>query len=107
MKNDDRRDSTGRKVIEVTKEFHEISISDTETESELNTTNEEAGEEVIRRGEKEKVRMEEEEETDAAPTRQMAMPKVDFWSCPTVFLSFGQIQWKDCISYICHRYIYT
>ena len=80
MKNEDRRDSTGRKVIEVTKEFHEISISDTETESELNTTNEEAGEEV-RRGEKEKVTMEEEEEgeeTDAAPTRQMAMPKVGF-----------------------------
>ena len=80
LKDDDRRDSTGRKVIEVTKEFHEISISDTETESELNTTNEEAGEEV-RRGEKEKVTMEEEkeeegEETDAAPTRQMAMPKV-------------------------------
>merc|ERR1719341_2896863 len=61
MKDDARRDSTGRKVIEVTKEFHEISISDTETESELNTTNEEAGEEVFRRGEKEKVRMEEEE----------------------------------------------
>merc|ERR1719341_1982277 len=77
MKNEDRRDSTGRKVIEVTKEFHEISISDTETESELNTTNEEAGEEVMRRGEKEKVRMEEEEETDAGPTRQMAMPKVE------------------------------
>lgn len=77
MKDDAQRDSTGRKVIEVTKEFHEISISDTETESELNTTNEEAGEEV-RRGEKEKVTMEEEEveETDAAPTRQMAMPKV-------------------------------
>ena len=92
MKNEDRRDSVGRKVIEVTKEFHDISISDTETESELNTTNEEAGEEVIRRGEKEKVRMEEEEEeeeTDAAPTRQMAMPKV---ACPNVFLSFGQIQ---------------
>merc|ERR550532_2903276 len=31
MKDDARRDSTGRKVIE---EFHEISISDTETESE-------------------------------------------------------------------------
>ena len=84
MKDDARRDSTGRKVIEVTKEFHEISISDTETESELNTTNEEAGEEV-RRGEKEKmekVEVEEEEgegeETDAAPTRQMAMPKVAF-----------------------------
>ena len=74
LKDDGRRDPTGRKVIEVTKEFHEISISDTETESELNTTNEETGEEV-RRGEKEKVRM-EEEETDAAPTRQMAMPKV-------------------------------
>ena len=94
MKNEDRRDSVGRKVIEVTKEFHDISISDTETESELNTTNEEGGEEVIRRGEKEKVRMEEEEEeeeTDAAPTRQMAMPKV---ACPTVFLSFVPIQGK-------------
>ena len=82
MKDDARRDSTGRKVIEVTKEFHEISISDTETESELNTTNEEAGEEG-RRGEKEKmekveVEEEEGEETDAAPTRQMAMPKVAF-----------------------------
>merc|ERR1711874_938749 len=31
----------GRKFIEVTKEFHDISISD--TESELNTTNEDAG----------------------------------------------------------------
>ena len=81
-KDDNRRDSTGRKVIEVTKEFHEISISDTETESELNTTNEETGEETVRRGEKEKVKeekvKEEEdgEETDAAPTRQMVMPKV-------------------------------
>ena len=76
-KDDNRRDSTGRKVIEVTKEFHEISISDTETESELNTTNEEAGEETVRRGEKEKVKEEEDgEETDAAPTRQMVMPKV-------------------------------
>ena len=74
LQEDNTRDSTGRRVIEVTKEFHEISISDTETESELNTTNEETGEEV-RRGEKEKVRM-EEEETDAAPPRQMAMPKV-------------------------------
>ena len=76
-KDDNRRDSTGRKVIEVTKEFHEISISDTETESELNTTNEEAGGEAVRRGEKEKVKEEEDgEETDAAPTRQMVMPKV-------------------------------
>ena len=72
-------------MIEVTKEFHEISISDTETESELNTTNEEVPveEEGRVKGEKEKVavavveeEVEEGEETDAAPTRQMAMPKV-------------------------------
>ena len=97
LQEDNPRDSTGRRVIEVTKEFHEISISDTETESELNTTNEEVPveEEGRVKGEKEKVTVavveeeEEEEETDAAPTRQMAMPKV---SCNSkLFRSESQI----------------
>ena len=48
----------GRKVIEVSQEFHEISISDTE-ESEFNTTNEE----IVC-------------ETDGAPTRRIQMPAV-------------------------------
>ena len=73
-KKDVKRDAEGRMIIEVTKEFHEISISDTETESELNTTNEEVLEE---RGEKEKTPSRREEETDSAPTRRMSMPKVE------------------------------
>ena len=51
----------GRKIIEVSKEFHEISISDTE-ESDFNTTNEDV--------------REEGEEVDAAPTRKMKLPAV-------------------------------
>ena len=64
LQEDNTRDSTGRRVIEVTKEFHEISISDTETESELNTTNEEVPveEEGRVKGEKEKVAVAVEEE---------------------------------------------
>jgi hypothetical protein len=65
-----RRD--GRRVIEVTKEFHDISISDTETESEVNTTHEEEDVDGCR-GEREKGAR-AEVETDAAPTRQMHMP---------------------------------
>ena len=51
----------GKKFIEVSKEFHEISISDTE-ESDFNTTNEDV--------------REEGEEVDAAPTRKMKLPAV-------------------------------
>eukprot|EP00092_Neocalanus_flemingeri_P023594 GFUD01025586.1.p1 GENE.GFUD01025586.1~~GFUD01025586.1.p1 ORF type:complete len:2395 (-),score=541.48 GFUD01025586.1:571-6762(-) len=57
----------GRKFIEVTKEFHEISMSD--TDSELNTTNEDVG------ADKENLEVSTTEETDSAPTRKMAMPK--------------------------------
>jgi len=47
-----------KKIIEVSKEFHEISISD--TESELNTTNDDINDTL--------------EETDAAPTRKIQIP---------------------------------
>ena len=69
-----KRDEEGRKIIEVTKEFHDISISDTETESDLNTTTEDFGED---KGEKEKggITKEEHDEKDSAPTRQMPYPK--------------------------------
>ena len=50
--------SNVKKFIEVSKEFHDISISD--TESELNTTNDDLNETV--------------EETDAAPTRKILIP---------------------------------
>jgi len=59
----------GRKFIEVTKEFHDISMSD--TESELNTTNEDVG------TDKEKREVSTAEETDSAPTRKMQMPKTE------------------------------
>ena len=52
----------GRKVIEVSKEFHEISISDTE-ESDFNTTNDDIHDDAV-------------EETDAAPTRNIQLPPV-------------------------------
>merc|ERR1719233_2199042 len=58
----------GRKFIEVTKEFHDISISD--TESELNTTNEEGGTDK-------ETPVSTTEETDSAPTRKMQMPKTE------------------------------
>ena len=48
----------GKRFIEVSKEFHEISISD--TESEVNTTNEEV--------------IEDEDNIDAAPTRKLQLP---------------------------------
>ena len=53
----------GKKVIEVSKEFHEISISDTE-ESDFNTTNDDIGDEAEATV----------EETDAAPTRRLNLP---------------------------------
>ena len=49
----------GKKFIEVSKEFHDISISD--TESDFNTTNDDIHDEDV-------------EETDAAPTRKLQMP---------------------------------
>ena len=58
----------GRKFIEVTKEFHDISISD--TESELNTTNEDGGTDK-------EAPVSTTEETDSAPTRKMQMPKTE------------------------------
>merc|ERR1711892_636290 len=59
----------GRKFIEVTKEFHDVSMSD--TESELNTTNEDVG------TDKENREVSPAEETDSAPTRKMQMPKTE------------------------------
>lgn len=59
----------GRKFIEVTKEFHDISMSD--TESDLNTTNEDVG------TDKENLDVSTAEETDSAPTRKMQMPKTE------------------------------
>ena len=53
----------GKKIIEVSKEFHEISISDTE-ESDFNTTNDDIADDTEATV----------EETDAAPTRRLNLP---------------------------------
>ena len=53
----------GKKIIEVSKEFHEISISDTE-ESDFNTTNDDIADDAGATV----------EETDAAPTRRVNLP---------------------------------
>ena len=53
----------GKKIIEVSKEFHEISISDTE-ESDFNTTNDDIADDAEATV----------EETDAAPTRRLNLP---------------------------------